>query len=48
MRMFYTVNKYHVRDLDLDSEDILRVRAVRFWAVVDGFVMSTKSKRLAR
>ncbi|CAF0935479.1 unnamed protein product [Didymodactylos carnosus] len=43
MRMFYTVNINHIRDLVLDKSDLMCVHAVRFWGVAAGMVMTTKS-----
>jgi hypothetical protein len=40
---FYTVNQDHVRAAEFTPETVKWIHACRFWAVVSGFVVSSKS-----
>lgn len=43
LKAFFSVNVGHIRDLALDVSDLNWVHAIRYWATVAGFVVSTKS-----
>ncbi|CAF1442995.1 unnamed protein product, partial [Didymodactylos carnosus] len=44
MRAFFTVNINHIKDITFEPKTQMWIHAIRFWSVVAGFVVTSKSK----